>query len=59
MVLAGEYQNIRQFMYRLETASEFILIEEVVLGQDTDSDAQLVLTLGASTYYWVGADATS
>jgi len=59
MVLAGEYRNIREFMYGLEIASEFILIEEVVLGQVADSEERLVLTLGASTYYWVGPGAES
>ena len=57
MVLAGEYEDIRQFIYELETAPEFILIEEVILGQGDESDEDLVLTLGVSTYYWAGPDA--
>ncbi len=57
MVLAGEYEDIRQFVYELETAPEFILIEEVILSQGDESEAELVLTLGVSTYYWVGPDA--
>ncbi len=59
MVLAGEYEDIRQFIYELETAPEFILIEEVILSQGDASDEALVLTLGVSTYYWVGPDAAS
>lgn len=51
MVLAGEYEDIREFIYRLETAPEFILIESVVLGQGNGPDDELVLTLGVSTYY--------
>jgi Tfp pilus assembly protein PilO len=51
MVLAGDYEDIREFIYRLETAPEFILIESVVLGQGNGSDNDLVLTLGVSTYY--------
>ena len=57
MVLAGEYEDIRQFIYELETAPEFILIEEVVLSQGDESEEALVLTLGVSTYYWAGPDA--
>ena len=57
MVLAGEYEDIRQFIYELETAPEFILIEEVVLSQGDESEEELVLTLGLSTYYWAGPDA--
>ena len=59
MVLAGAYEDIRQFIYELETAPEFILIEEVILGQADGSDEALVLTLGVSTYYWVEPDAVS
>ena len=57
MVLAGEYEDIRQFIYELETAREFILIEEVILSQGDESDEELVLTLGVSTYYRAGSDA--
>ena len=59
LVLAGEYEDIRSFIYAIETAPEFILIEEVILSQGNDSEEELVLTLGASTYYWAGPDATS
>ena len=51
MVLAGEYRDIREFIHRLETAPEFILIEEVLLTQQPDTDGALVLTLGVSTYF--------
>lgn len=57
MVLAGEYEDIRQFIYELETAPGFILIEEVALSQGDESEEALVLTLGVSTYYWAGPDA--
>ena len=59
MVLAGAYEDIRQFIYELETAPEFILIEEVILSPADGSDEELVLTLGVSTYYWVEPDAVS
>ena len=51
MVLAGDYEDVRRFIHVLETAPEFILVEDVVLSQDDGSGAGLVLTLGVSTYY--------
>ena len=57
MVLAGEYEDIRQFIFELETAVEFILIEEVILSQGDESDAELVLRLGIATYYRAEPDA--
>ena len=57
MVLAGAYEDIRQFIFELETAPEFILIEEVILSQGEESDAEIVLSLGVATYYRAGPDA--
>ena len=51
MVLAGRYEDVRRFIHVLETVPEFILVEEVALGQGNDSDQGLVLTLGVSTYF--------
>ena len=51
MVLAGRYEDVRRFIHVLETAPEFILVEDVVLSQGNESDEGLVLTLGVSTYY--------
>ena len=59
MVLAGAYEDIREFIYEMETAPEFILIESVVLGQGNGSDDELVLTLGVSTYFWEGPEEVS
>ncbi len=56
LVLAGEYRNVRRFIHELETSPEFVVIEEVLLEQGVDDTADLVLTLGISTYYWVGND---
>ena len=57
MVLAGDYEDVRRFIHVLETAPEFILVEDVVLSQGSESDAGLVLTLGVSTYYRDGSGA--
>lgn len=51
MLLRGHYSDIRRFIYELETAPEFIVIEEVELNQGGEADSALVLTLGVSTYY--------
>ena len=54
MLLTGEYQNIRDFIYSLETAPEFIIIEEMSLSKKTEGALLLTLTLEFSTYYWTG-----
>ena len=59
MMLAGEYEDIRRFIYAVETAPEFILIEEVILSKGDEVEEALILTLGLSTYYWAGLDAES
>lgn len=51
MVLLGAYAEMRDFMYRLETASEFIVIDNVQLDADSTGDGSLVVTLNLSTYY--------
>jgi Tfp pilus assembly protein PilO len=58
MVLAGEYANVRQFIYELETAPEFVVIEDVALAQGEDRNAPLVLTLEVSTYFLAGTNGT-
>lgn len=50
MQLAGEYRDIRRFINRLETAPEFIVIDNISLSQ-ADRDAPLALTVRLSTYY--------
>lgn len=50
MVLQGEYRNIRQFIYELESAPEFIIIEDLTLAESTANDPQ-TLTINLSTYY--------
>lgn len=52
MVLAGNYADIRRFIYELETAAEFVVIEDVSLAQRDEDSAPLVLTLQVSTYFW-------
>lgn len=55
MVLQGEYENVRRFIYELETAPTFVIIDDVTLAQN-DPAKPLTLTLELSTYYKLGAN---
>jgi Tfp pilus assembly protein PilO len=55
MVLQGEYPDLRQFVYELESSPEFVIIDDVVL-QQADASKPLTLTLELSTYYRLGAN---
>jgi hypothetical protein len=57
MVLQGEYESVRQFIYELETAPDFIIIDGMSLAQ-AEANKPLALTLELSTYYRLGADGT-
>ena len=48
--LQGEYENLRQFIYQLESASEFVIIDDVSLLQN-DAAKPLTLTVELSSYY--------
>jgi Tfp pilus assembly protein PilO len=57
VVLQGDYEAVRQFVYDLETSSEFVIIDDVSLVQ-ADADKPLTLTLELSTYYRLRVDGT-
>jgi Tfp pilus assembly protein PilO len=50
MALSGTYSNMRAFIHQLETAPEFVVIDNIELGQGADGGA-LGVTLHLSTYY--------
>jgi Tfp pilus assembly protein PilO len=52
--LEGNYENIRRFIYQLESGSNFVVIDSVQLSQDAAPGSPLALTLGLSTYYRAG-----
>ena len=54
MVLEGDYRDIRQFIYQLETASDFVIIDDLTLSEGADGVPQR-LTINLSTYYRLGA----
>jgi hypothetical protein len=51
IVLSGEYRDIRRFIHSLETAPEFLILENVALSQGTDESNDLNLTVRVATYY--------
>lgn len=51
MTLEGSYENIRRFVYELETAPTFVVIDQMVIDHGRDENKPLVLTLRLSTYY--------
>jgi Tfp pilus assembly protein PilO len=50
MVLAGTYAGVRAFIHQLETAPEFVVVDNIELGQGAEGGA-LSVTLHLSTYY--------
>lgn len=52
MALTGEYADVRAFLHELETASDFVVIDNMLLtgGQDNKKSG-LSLMLDVSTYY--------
>ena len=54
MVLSGNYADMRAFIHQLETAPEFVVIDNIELGENLQAGTQggaLALTLHLSTYY--------
>jgi Tfp pilus assembly protein PilO len=49
--LSGNWDDIRQFIYDIETGEDFIVIDNIVLAEGSDSSAPLSLTLAVSTYF--------
>ena len=51
IALSGQYRDIRRFVYELETAPEFVILENVALSQGAESAADLNLTVKVTTYF--------
>jgi Tfp pilus assembly protein PilO len=49
--LAGRYGDVRAFIHHLETAPEFVVIDDVSLSEDDDEGGLIQLALQLSTYY--------
>jgi Tfp pilus assembly protein PilO len=50
LVLGGTYANIRTFIHALESAPEFVVIDNVELAEGAEG-GNLAVTLELSTYY--------
>jgi hypothetical protein len=54
--LSGEYRNIRRFIHLLETAPEFLVLENVGLSQNEEANKALNVSVQIATYYRAGAN---
>jgi len=50
-----DYESFRQFIYALESASPFVIIDDVSLAQ-SDANKPLTLVMELSTYFRLGAN---
>ena len=55
--LEGDWDDIRQLIYEIETGSDFLVIDNVALSEGEGGTAPLSLILEISTYYRVPANA--
>ena len=53
--LQGDYENLRQFIYALESAPEFVIIDDVTLAEANQNEP-LALTVNLSTYFRLRPD---
>jgi hypothetical protein len=51
IVLTGEYRSIRRFIYEIETAPEFLILENVALQQGHQREQGLNVTMKIATYF--------
>jgi hypothetical protein len=49
--LEGSWNDVRQFIYEIETGSDFLVIDNVALSEVEGGNAPLALQLEISTYY--------
>jgi Tfp pilus assembly protein PilO len=56
LTVSGDYANIRRFIHALESAPEFLVLENVALTQGESGSRTLQVTALVSTYYRTGGD---
>jgi Tfp pilus assembly protein PilO len=54
LVLDGSYEDVRLFLHALETAPEFLIVDNMGLLFRDEANAPLAITLTVSTYFWTG-----
>ena len=50
MVLKSDYEDFRDFIYQLESAPEFVILDDVTLAE-SEATGPLTITLNLSTYF--------
>jgi hypothetical protein len=58
MTLEGSYEDIRHFIYRIESDASLVVIDNVSIGQGREPNGPLALTLELSTFYLVAGNGT-
>jgi hypothetical protein len=51
MVVQGDYDRLRQFIYALESSPDFVIIDDVTLSEASGTNEPLSLTVEMSTFY--------
>jgi Tfp pilus assembly protein PilO len=51
IALEGSYDGMRAFIYQLDTAREFVVIDDISLADQAGNENGLQLTMQLSTYY--------
>ena len=54
VALSGEYRDIRAFIHELETAPDFLVLENVDLSRATDEEDDIDVTVQIATYFRAG-----
>ena len=54
--LSGDYRAVRRFIHALETAPEFLVLENVALVQGDDRSRGINVNVQVATYYQAGGD---
>ena len=52
----GEYPDLRDFVYAVETAPEFVVIENVGVGEGARAQGGLTVALRLATYFRAADD---
>jgi Tfp pilus assembly protein PilO len=55
--LSGDWEDIRRFIYEIETGPDFLVIDNVALSEGSNPDAPLGLELELSTYFRMNGNA--
>jgi hypothetical protein len=50
-MLSGDYRDVRAFIYSLETAPEFVVLENVSLSSDQQAEHTLSVQIDVATYF--------